>query len=137
MPETDRGCRSADMPSTSLQGVEQIFKTDRHSILKWIEARVEQLPNEVLSKGRVAILEVYAVWSFVYQRDNQGRRYLAETDHQLALRLGSQRSHLSVLLDMDSGGLPYCRIYSDLCHAGEAILPARTHRERWYNTLRS
>jgi hypothetical protein len=84
----------------------------------------------------------------VYQRNNQGQRYLAETDHLLALQLGSPRSHLSVLLDMDSGGLPYCRIYRDLCHAGEAILPARTHyavgkevdqtahKERWYSTLR-
>ncbi len=82
-------------------------------------------------------------------RHGGGRLYLAETDHLLALRLGSQRRHLSVLPDMDSSGLPYCRIHSDLCHAGDSILSARTHRavdkeadqmahqERWYNTLRS
>ncbi len=139
----------------SLRGVERIFKTDRHSILKWLEARVEQLPNEVLLKRQDSILEVYAVWSFVYRRNNQTRWWTAlsrgnrpSAGFAIGFAAAATCRYFWTWIPA-AYGLPYCRIYSDLCHAGEAILPTRKHRAvgketgqtahqvRWYNALRS
>jgi insertion element IS1 protein InsB len=136
----------------SLRGVERIFKTDRHSILKWIEARVAQLPNEVLPKKRGDILEVDEVWSFVYQRDNQTWLWTAlcrRTRQIVGFAIGD-RSEVTCRRLWASIPAAYrrCRTYSDFWHAYQAVLPVRTHRavgketgqtahqERWYNTLR-
>jgi hypothetical protein len=52
----------------SLRGVERIFGVDRHSVLRWIAAHVEQLPSlaeSLLPKVPGDVLELDELWAFV------------------------------------------------------------------------
>jgi transposase-like protein len=73
-PERRRQVLQAYRERASLRGLGRIFGVARQSVLKWLADQVEQLPSLVeslLPKQAGDILELDALWAFVYQRDNE------------------------------------------------------------------
>lgn len=139
----------------SLRGVERIFGVDRHSVLQWIVAHVEQLPSlaeSLLPKVRGDILELDEVWAFVYCKEQQRWLWtaLCRRTRQIVAFVIGDRSEATCrrLWAAIPAAYRRCRCYSDFWQAYQAVLPKRTHhavgkesgetahQERWYNTLR-
>jgi IS1 family transposase/transposase-like protein len=139
----------------SLRGAQRVFGVWRQTIMKWLKAHVDQLPEpaQTLVMTRPDdVLEFDETWSFVAQRDNQ--RWLwtvlcRRTRQIVAFVIGDHSQTTCWQLWQAIPELyRHCRSYSDFWRAYAAVLPSETHQcvgketgqtahqERWYCTLR-
>jgi insertion element IS1 protein InsB len=139
----------------SLRGLERIFGVSRQTIVRWLEAEVEQLPavhETLVEPVEGDVLEVDEAWSFVAQRKR--KRWLwtvmcRRTRQIIAFAIGDRSAATCHRL---WNAIPHayrgCYSFSDFWQAYTQVFPAQTHQqvdkdtgllahmERWYNTLR-
>lgn len=139
----------------SLRGLERIFNISRQTIMKWLMAHVQQLPNlvdTVLSRQTDDVLEVDEMWSFVAQRRNKRWVWTVlcrRTRQIIAFVIGDHSEQTCRRLwNAIPKSYRTCRSFSDFWKAYAKVFPNETHQsvnkstgetahqERWYNTLR-
>ncbi|HEY4386498.1 MAG TPA: IS1 family transposase [Ktedonobacteraceae bacterium] len=136
-------------------GVARIFAMARPTIVEWLKAHVQNLPDvkeTLLPATPDDVLELDEIWSFVRKKDQTRWVWMAmcrRTRHIVAFAIGD-RSKATCLRFWQA--IPYeykhCHTFSDFWPAYHYVFPAETHHcveketgetahmERWNNTLR-
>jgi IS1 family transposase/transposase-like protein len=139
----------------SLRGLGRIYGVARQTVMNWIRGHVQGLPSmseSLLPKQPGDVLELAALWAFVYCKANEAWLWtaLCRRTRQIVAFVIGDRSAVTCrrLWEAIPPAYRRCRVYTDFWRAYQAVLPSRTHhpvgketgqtahQERWYNTLR-
>ena len=148
----------------SLRGLERIFGISRQTVLRWLKAHAQELPDlkDTLLPARLDdVLELDEMWSFVRKKTQKRWLWTAicrriamqcarHCTRQIVAFVIGDRSEKSChrLWKKIPASYKACHTFSDFWEAYKTVLPKETHRcvgkesgetahmERWYNTFR-
>ena len=147
--------KRAVLERSSLRGVARIFEMSRHTISRWLQTWLEQVPtiaSSLLPADVDDVLELDELWSFVGRKAQERWLWLAlcrRTRQVVAYWVGDRSEHSALQLWRH---LPdeyvHCASFSDRWQPYAHVFDLKRHRmvdksegetnhvERWFNTLR-
>lgn len=153
--QTKHQVLKACLERCSLRGVARIFKISRNTIISWVKAHVETLPElteTLLPPSDEDVLEWDEAWSFVAKKVEKRWIWtvMCRRTRQIVGYVIGDRSESSCKALWNKLPKAYQRLhsYSDLWKAYQRVIPSQQHEavgkesgetahmERWYNTLR-
>ena len=147
--------KRAVLERSSLRGIARIFKMSRHTISRWLQIWLKQVPtisNSLLPAEVEDVLELDELWSFVGSKAEERWLWLAlcrRTRQVVAYWVGDRSEYGALhLWQQIPDDYIHCASFSDRWQPYAHVFDLQRHRmvdksegqtthvERWFNTLR-